>query len=39
MYVHLRSCGPEPPLVERIERTVTIVREVEEIEGEIDSEV
>lgn len=38
------SCGPEPPLVERIERTVeegekTIVREVEEIEEEIEEEV
>ncbi|KAI3925997.1 hypothetical protein MKW98_028133 [Papaver atlanticum] len=38
------TCGPEPPLVERIERTVeegerTIVREVEEIEGEIENEV
>ncbi|KAI3958306.1 hypothetical protein MKW92_007934 [Papaver armeniacum] len=38
------TCGPEPPLVERIERTVeegerTIVREVEEIEGEIVNEV
>ncbi|KAF3337805.1 violaxanthin de-epoxidase [Carex littledalei] len=34
------TCGPEPPLVERIEKTVeegekTIVREVEEIEGEV----
>ncbi|PKI36003.1 hypothetical protein CRG98_043578 [Punica granatum] len=34
------SCGPEPPLVERLERTVeegerTIVREVEEIEEEV----
>lgn len=35
------SCGPEPPLVERLERTVeegekTIIREVEEIEGEVE---
>jgi violaxanthin de-epoxidase len=34
------TCGPEPPLVERIEKTVeegekSIVREVEEIEGEV----
>uniref|UniRef100_A0A0A9CZV7 VDE lipocalin domain-containing protein n=1 Tax=Arundo donax TaxID=35708 RepID=A0A0A9CZV7_ARUDO len=34
------TCGPEPPLVERIEKTVeegekTIVREVQEIEGEV----
>ncbi|KAJ4762294.1 Violaxanthin de-epoxidase 1 [Rhynchospora pubera] len=34
------TCGPEPPLVERIERTVeegekSLVREVEEIEGEV----
>ncbi|XP_071920818.1 violaxanthin de-epoxidase, chloroplastic-like isoform X1 [Coffea arabica] len=38
------TCGPEPPLVERLEKTVeegerTIVREVEEIEGEIEGEV
>nr|UOL49153.1 violaxanthin de-epoxidase [Chelidonium majus] len=38
------TCGPEPPLVERLEKTVeegerTIIREVEEIEGEIESEV
>ncbi|XP_020245953.1 violaxanthin de-epoxidase, chloroplastic isoform X2 [Asparagus officinalis] len=35
------SCGPEPPLVERLEKTVeegekTIIREVEEIEGEVE---
>lgn len=35
------SCGPEPPLVERIEKTVevgekTIIKEVEEIEGEVE---
>ncbi|XP_020111643.1 violaxanthin de-epoxidase, chloroplastic [Ananas comosus] len=35
------TCGPEPPLVERIEKTVeegekTIIREVEEIEGEVE---
>ncbi|OAY84282.1 Violaxanthin de-epoxidase, chloroplastic [Ananas comosus] len=34
------TCGPEPPLVERIEKTVEegekiIIREVEEIEGEV----
>lgn len=34
------ACGPEPPLVERIEKTVeegekSIIREVEEIEGEV----
>ncbi|XP_021650543.2 violaxanthin de-epoxidase, chloroplastic isoform X2 [Hevea brasiliensis] len=34
------TCGPEPPLVERLEKTVeegekTIIREVEEIEGEV----
>ncbi|CAN6242056.1 unnamed protein product [Urochloa humidicola] len=38
------TCGPEPPLVERIEKTVeegekTIIREVKEIEGEIEEEV
>ncbi|XP_039819533.1 violaxanthin de-epoxidase, chloroplastic-like isoform X1 [Panicum virgatum] len=38
------TCGPEPPLVERIEKTVeegekTIIREVTEIEGEIEEEV
>ncbi|KAL3523398.1 hypothetical protein ACH5RR_016232 [Cinchona calisaya] len=38
------TCGPEPPLVERLEKTVevgekTIIKEVEEIEGEIESEV
>ncbi|XP_062184186.1 violaxanthin de-epoxidase, chloroplastic isoform X2 [Phragmites australis] len=38
------TCGPEPPLVERIEKTVeegekTIIKEVEEIEGEIEGEV
>ncbi|XP_052189384.1 violaxanthin de-epoxidase, chloroplastic isoform X2 [Diospyros lotus] len=35
------TCGPEPPLVERLEKTVeegerTIVREVEEIEEEVE---
>ncbi|XP_061363350.1 violaxanthin de-epoxidase, chloroplastic [Gastrolobium bilobum] len=35
------TCGPEPSLVERIEKTVeegeeTIVREVEELEGEVE---
>ncbi|XP_068665128.1 violaxanthin de-epoxidase, chloroplastic-like [Aristolochia californica] len=35
------TCGPEPPLVERLEKTVeegekTIVREVEEIEAEVE---
>ncbi|XAR65824.1 Violaxanthin de-epoxidase [Bertholletia excelsa] len=35
------TCGPEPPLVERIEKTVeegerTIIREVEEIEEEVE---
>ncbi|KAK8928364.1 hypothetical protein KSP39_PZI017925 [Platanthera zijinensis] len=34
------TCGPEPPLVERLEKTVeegekSIIREVEEIEGEV----
>ncbi|TVU13906.1 hypothetical protein EJB05_37339, partial [Eragrostis curvula] len=38
------TCGPEPPLAERIEKTVeqgekTIIREVQEIEGEIEGEV
>ncbi|CAL5017434.1 unnamed protein product [Urochloa decumbens] len=38
------TCGPEPPLVERIEKTVeegekTIIKEVKEIEGEIEEEV
>lgn len=38
------SCGPEPPLVERLEKTVeagerTIVREVQELEGEVEKEV
>lgn len=38
------TCGPEPPLVERLEKTVetgekTIIKEVEEIEGEIEGEV
>uniref|UniRef100_A0A7N0TF25 VDE lipocalin domain-containing protein n=1 Tax=Kalanchoe fedtschenkoi TaxID=63787 RepID=A0A7N0TF25_KALFE len=38
------TCGPEPPLVERLEKTVeqgekAIVREVEEIEGEVEKEV
>ncbi|VFQ64741.1 unnamed protein product [Cuscuta campestris] len=35
------SCGPEPPLVERLEKTVeegekSIIKEVEEIEGEVE---
>ncbi|XP_010247238.1 PREDICTED: violaxanthin de-epoxidase, chloroplastic isoform X2 [Nelumbo nucifera] len=35
------TCGPEPPLVERLEKTVeegekTIIREVEEIGGEVE---
>ncbi|KAJ0078931.1 hypothetical protein Patl1_23009 [Pistacia atlantica] len=35
------TCGPEPPLVERLEKTVeegekTIIREVEEIEGQVE---
>lgn len=35
------TCGPEPPLVERLEKTVeegekTIIREVEEIEEEVE---
>ncbi|XP_038986927.1 violaxanthin de-epoxidase, chloroplastic isoform X1 [Phoenix dactylifera] len=35
------TCGPEPPLVERLEKTVeegekTIIREVEQIEGEVE---
>uniref|UniRef100_A0A1D1YTC0 Violaxanthin de-epoxidase, chloroplastic n=1 Tax=Anthurium amnicola TaxID=1678845 RepID=A0A1D1YTC0_9ARAE len=35
------SCGPEPPLVERLEKTVeegekTIIREVKEIESEVE---
>lgn len=38
------SCRPEPPLVERLEKKVeegerTILREVEEIEGEVEREV
>ncbi|KAL1552136.1 Violaxanthin de-epoxidase, chloroplastic [Salvia divinorum] len=38
------TCGPEPPLVERLEKTVEegegiIVREVEEIEQEVEQEV
>ncbi|XP_057961862.1 violaxanthin de-epoxidase, chloroplastic [Malania oleifera] len=38
------TCGPEPPLVQRLERTVeegerTIIREVEQIEGEVEQEV
>lgn len=37
------TCGPEPPLVERLEKTVeegekTIIREVEEIEVEVEKE-
>ncbi|XP_077250292.1 violaxanthin de-epoxidase, chloroplastic-like [Tasmannia lanceolata] len=35
------TCGPEPPLVERLEKTVevgerTIIQEVEQIEGEVE---
>jgi violaxanthin de-epoxidase len=35
------TCGPEPTIVERLEKTVeegerTIIREVEEIEGEVE---
>ncbi|KAL3520582.1 hypothetical protein ACH5RR_018731 [Cinchona calisaya] len=35
------TCGPEPPLVERLEKTVeagekTIIKEVEEIEGKVE---
>lgn len=35
------TCGPEPPLVERLEKTVeegekAIIREVEEIEGQVE---
>lgn len=35
------TCGPEPPLVERLEKTVeegerTIIREVEELESEVE---
>ncbi|KAK9140906.1 hypothetical protein Scep_010587 [Stephania cephalantha] len=38
------TCAPEPPLVERLEKTVeegekTIIREVEEIEGVVEKEV
>ncbi|KAJ4851295.1 Violaxanthin de-epoxidase, chloroplastic [Turnera subulata] len=38
------TCGPEPPLVERLEKTVeegekTLVREVEQIEEEVEEEV
>ncbi|KAB2005477.1 hypothetical protein ERO13_D11G250400v2 [Gossypium hirsutum] len=38
------SCGPEPPLVERLEKKVeegerTLIREVEQIEGEVEKEV
>ncbi|KAE8663169.1 Violaxanthin de-epoxidase [Hibiscus syriacus] len=38
------TCGPEPPLVERLEKKVeegerTLIREVEEIEGEVEKEV
>lgn len=37
------TCGPEPPLVERLEKTVeegekAIIREVEELEGEVEEE-
>lgn len=37
-------CGPEPPLVERLEKKVvegeqTLIREVEQIEGEVEKEV
>ncbi|RZS01724.1 hypothetical protein BHM03_00031636 [Ensete ventricosum] len=32
------TCGPEPPLVERLEKTVEegVIREVEQIEGEVE---
>ncbi|KAG4176376.1 hypothetical protein ERO13_A11G241000v2 [Gossypium hirsutum] len=38
------SCGPEPPLVERLEKKVeegeqTLIREVEQIEGEVEKGV
>ncbi|GMI65117.1 hypothetical protein HRI_000181000 [Hibiscus trionum] len=38
------TCGPEPPLVERLEKKVeegerTLIREVEEFEGEVEKEV
>lgn len=38
------TCGPEPPLVERLEKKVeegeqTLIREVKEIEGEVEKEV
>lgn len=38
------TCGPEPPLVERLEKKVeegeqTLIREVEMIEGEVEKEV
>jgi violaxanthin de-epoxidase len=38
------TCGPEPTIVERLEKTVeegerTIIKEVKEIEGEIEGEV
>ncbi|XP_022719985.1 violaxanthin de-epoxidase, chloroplastic [Durio zibethinus] len=38
------TCGPEPPLVERLEKKVeegeqTLIREVEQIEGEVEKEV
>lgn len=38
------TCGPEPPLVERLEKKLeegekTIVEEVEQIEGEVEKEV
>lgn len=38
------TCGPEPPLVERLEKTVeegekTIVREVQQLENEVEKEV
>lgn len=38
------TCGPEPPLVERLEKKVeegekTIIKEVEQFEGEVEKEV
>lgn len=38
------TCGPEPPLVERLEKTVeegerTIIKEVEQLEGEIEGDL
>lgn len=38
------TCGPEPPLVERLEKKIeegerTIVKEVEQIEGEVEKKI